>query len=138
MRIACPGCSAEYEVPDALLAAGPRLLKCARCATSFEAAAPGAGSRPASAPLPAEERASTDTGDRPPPVRGLPDRAPIDPPLPSRAGAESGPPRRLLLAAWGATILAVAAAIWAALAYRAAIMEAWPPATRLYQALGLG
>ena len=31
MRIECPSCQAVYEVPDALLAGGPRMVRCARC-----------------------------------------------------------------------------------------------------------
>ena len=50
MRIACPKCLAEYEVPDSLLATGPRLLRCARCTHQFEAALPAAAPSPPAAP----------------------------------------------------------------------------------------
>ncbi|WP_413466168.1 zinc-ribbon domain-containing protein [Planktothrix agardhii] len=53
MRIACPSCSAEYQVPDALLASGPRLLRCARCGHQFQAALPApAAPQEADAPAP--------------------------------------------------------------------------------------
>jgi predicted Zn finger-like uncharacterized protein len=53
MRIACPNCSAEYDVPESLLAIGPRLLRCARCAHQFDAALPRAEPPPAPPPAPA-------------------------------------------------------------------------------------
>lgn len=31
MRLVCPSCEATYEVPDAVLGAAPRRLKCAKC-----------------------------------------------------------------------------------------------------------
>ncbi|WP_372491113.1 zinc-ribbon domain-containing protein, partial [Falsiroseomonas oryziterrae] len=37
MRVACPACAAAYEIPDELLASGPRLLQCAACGAQFEA-----------------------------------------------------------------------------------------------------
>jgi len=42
------------------------------------------------------------------------------------------------LLAWGASLLLVAAALLALWVWRAEVMAAWPPATRLYQMLGLG
>lgn len=100
MRIACPNCSAEYDVPESLLATGPRLLRCARCAHQFEAALPGAeapatpreaaaappaapppaapapaGAPPAAAPLPAG------------PAPTAPPDPPPEPPPPSQAPA---------------------------------------------------
>ena len=55
MRIACPNCHAEYEVPDAMLAAGARQLRCARCGHGFAAALPR--SAPAVPPLPTPPQA---------------------------------------------------------------------------------
>ena len=46
MRISCPNCSAEYDVPGQALAVGPRLLRCARCGHSFKAALPPAPALP--------------------------------------------------------------------------------------------
>lgn len=50
MRIACPNCAAAYEVPDAALAAGPRLLRCARCGHRFTATGPASPAAPPPAP----------------------------------------------------------------------------------------
>jgi predicted Zn finger-like uncharacterized protein len=170
MRIACPNCAAEYEVPETLLAAGPRLLRCARCSHQFEAALPGAaaplppepapasqpasqfapepppardspGEAPAFAPLPpvfAPPEPPVVDMERPRPTRGPTRHSPIDaPPMPEEEPAE-GPSRGALLLGWVISVALLAAAAWAAVHYRAAIMEAWPPATRFFQALGLG
>ncbi len=40
MRVTCPNCAAGYEVPDRLLAAGPKALRCAKCGTTFPAELP--------------------------------------------------------------------------------------------------
>lgn len=39
---------------------------------------------------------------------------------------------------WVASVIVWGLVIWAAYAYRAEIMAAWPPSQRLYVALGLG
>ncbi len=148
MRIACPGCAAEYEVPDAALAAGPRMLRCARCATQFRAALPEAGAAaPPVSPRAAEQPAAVDrerpaeaglrAGDgpaRPPPTRGPSRHSPIDP-APEEAERRSGGAGLVL--AWVLSLALLGGAGWAAFAYRAEVMEAWPPSIRLYEALGM-
>ncbi len=42
-----------------------------------------------------------------------------------------------LIAGWAASILFLAALVWAAVAWRGDVMRAWPPSERLYSALGL-
>ncbi len=41
------------------------------------------------------------------------------------------------MAGWAASILLLAALLWAGVAWRGNIMRAWPPSERLYTALGL-
>ncbi|WP_270938845.1 hypothetical protein, partial [Falsiroseomonas oryzae] len=60
----------------------------------------------------------------PPPLRRLP------PPEPERSPAA-------LAAVWLLSLALVGAAGWAMWHYRAEITAAWPPAARLYQAIGL-
>jgi predicted Zn finger-like uncharacterized protein len=177
MRIACPGCAAEYDVPDALLAAGPRPLRCKRCGTEFRAELPPAApfappSAPAPAPAlplaappgatpPAPEPAAraaappaaADDGiltygpgepAEPPPepprplsFRGTRRHAPIDPPLPRRE--ERVPDGRgAAIAGWIGSVILLLTAAWLAYAWRSEITAFWPPAARLYAALGLG
>jgi predicted Zn finger-like uncharacterized protein len=195
MRIACPNCSAEYEVPDAMLASGPRVLKCARCGHGFQAALPAAvprqpapppprrgpepppaarrepsppppreppapgppppaSRREPSPPPPREPRAPEPPPprpaprdreppppaydpDRPPPTRGPRRHSPIDEPPPDAEEEAALSPTALALA-WLASFVALGLAAWAAVHYRAEVMEAFPAATRLYRALGLG
>jgi predicted Zn finger-like uncharacterized protein len=176
MRIACPSCAAEYEVPDALLAGGPRQLRCTRCGHAFTGALPGApptaappsepaaeagpgaqppvaippaeagpppveaapdsapGSAPDSAPdsAPAEPAPLPPLRDRPKPTRGPTQPSPIEPPPPAA-------PRPLpLAAAWIGSFAVLGAGAFAALRFQAEITAAWPPAARLFAALGLG
>jgi predicted Zn finger-like uncharacterized protein len=151
MRIACPNCAAEYEVPEAALAAGPRLLRCARCGHTFEAAAPPPP-EPAPAPAPKPEpEAEPEAPPEPPRPHGAsalrPDRAP--PPVPPAAPppAESpprerlvepppAPPRGPLMLAWALSLAVLAAIGWALWRYREAVIEAFPPAARLYALFG--
>ena len=162
MRIACPNCASTYEVPDSLLAAGPRLLRCARCAHQFAVGTPATGQddEPASPvppppvaqtlqpaaeelPLPPAARAPppppspTPPGppqfadeDRPPPTRGPDHHSPIDPIEPPHH-------RVALVLAWLLSLCAVGGAAYAAYLWREDIMRAWPPAARLFAALGL-
>lgn len=182
MRIACPNCSAEYDVPDSLLATGPRLLRCARCKTQFEAAMPGAAppapvvaapppepealpepppapppepspaaaERPPEPPAPLPGRPEPGAAtlevespplserDRPKPTRGPARHSPIEPPPPHRL-PEPEPPRAAggVVLAWLLSFALIAAAGWATYTFHAEITAAWPPAARLYQALGI-
>jgi predicted Zn finger-like uncharacterized protein len=140
MRIICPACAATYEVPDRLIGTG-RSLRCRSCGHAWrvepERGAAESPPPPSPAPLP-------DPGPLPdlPPLAtpsGLlaPRRAPqlIDPPLP-RPEALPRPTGLALRLAWVASLLAVlgiGAALWL---FRAEIVEAWPPAARLYLMLG--
>ncbi|WP_439596174.1 zinc-ribbon domain-containing protein [Falsiroseomonas sp.] len=148
MRISCPNCAAEYDVPDAALAAGPRLLRCARCEHKFTAALPEG---PAEAPP--SEAEPPEAGETPPDPAAEPAAAPeaappgaaASPPAadPARlaqdrlSDAPASPPDRFALAGWLLTVLVLAFAAYAGFAWRAEVMEAWPPAQRLYALFGL-
>jgi predicted Zn finger-like uncharacterized protein len=129
MRIECPSCDATYEVPDHLLG-GTRMLRCARCGHEWA---------PAGIAVPAAAEAA----DVPsPPVRP-PDPAPerdlwADAQL--RPDLDMDPPERgraLVVAAWVVSLVVLAGAVAAAYGYRDVVMQAWPPSTRVYAALGL-
>lgn len=174
MRIACPGCAAEYDVPDALLAAGARPLRCARCGTEFRAELPPAApfvpdpvpAEPAPPPRPEPEPVAAAPERRAPPPempergaaqatlapeaeppapeeapRPLPSRprqhVPIHPPLPRREEQEATAERGAALAGWIGSLILLLTAVWLAYAWRAEIIAAWPPAARLFAALGL-
>jgi hypothetical protein len=99
------------------------------------------------------EPAPSEPAPPPPRTRGAsilrpPERRPA-PEEPAPAEVAPEPPRERLVAPptepaggrlallWGASVLALGAALWALWRYRAALTEAWPPLGRLYALLGL-
>ena len=139
MRIVCPSCQATYEVPDAILASGPRAVRCARCATEWT---PG--------PPPEPDVAAAPEPPVPPPPPNPPQpeaAAPITAPriaeprvplhLPPEQPDKPGPALWVAIVAWALSLAVLGAAGWAAVSYRSDIMTAWPPSERVYTALGL-
>jgi predicted Zn finger-like uncharacterized protein len=128
MRIVCPMCSANYEVRDALLAPG-RAVRCTRCGEQWmpiKAARPDPTEAPREryVPPPPDEYATP-----PPPLTAMERLASRPPPLPQ--------PSPALRAAWAASLVVVVLCGWGVIALRADLMRAWPPSTRLYEAIGL-
>ncbi len=144
MRIECPCCAAAYDVPESLLP-GRKSLRCARCGTEWTAGLPGAppdeSPEPKQAP-PVEVIASPPAEESLRPVRPTRPMS-LDRPSPTAmqrlVNIAEPPPRPSLwpAAAWAASILVLALLVWAAFAWRTDIMQAWPPSTRVYAALGL-
>lgn len=142
MRLSCPSCGAEYELPETLFLAGPRKVRCVKCRHSWLAHEQGGAAPPeaeASSPAPA----AIDEAELPP-------RRPL--PLRRRAPAMAGPPapptelafdledppasNRAVTVAWVASLLILAGACWVGWQYRADVVAAWPASARLYGALG--
>lgn len=123
MRIACPDCAAEYEVPDHLLVGTPRTMKCARCGRVWT---------PAPLPEPPLERLEPLPEPEP-----EPEPPPAEPPPPAPPVAAPPPRRTGLLLAWLATIVIVIGAAAGAVTRRDEVIRAWPPAERAYRAIGL-
>jgi len=146
MRIVCPSCDAVYDVPDAMLASGPRAVRCVRCGTEWS-------------PAPAADRAPAADEAPPPPVVGdAPERlARVQPRLVSYRSRGEPPPlrvddvdarppprdedfarrRRGALVGWVLSVLLLTSLAIEAVAWRTQVMAAWPPSQRLYTALGL-
>jgi predicted Zn finger-like uncharacterized protein len=161
MRIACPNCSAEYEVPDTLLSGGPRLLRCARCSHQFHAAPGGFAAAPGAAPAPVAPLVAPPEPPVAPPPAAFPPPRPEPPPASDPPEPPAAPPpydrSALLLSdpplfrppepaprggaplvlAWLLSLAILGGAGWATWHFHAEIVEAWPPAARLYQALGM-
>ena len=158
MRIVCPECQAAYAVPDALVEPGKQ-VRCARCNAEWAPVpgAPVAGpiesvvvpalrARAAVEPPAAERRADVVTDLLPAPVvpphgslrvtsepsgrRAVPVARP-----PGRDGA--APPATAAWIGWALTIVVLVGLLWAAVAWRGAVMAGWPPSARVYGALGL-
>src|SRR5271166_412945 len=165
MRIACPNCSAEYEVPPAMIGAG-KSVRCARCRTVWYV---GGSQTPATPP----PSAATAAGAAHPAPTVAPMAIPIAVPAPvaspavvpptvaveaehpEAAEAEVAPPddtamadlmsevrgrrRRMapVLAAWVLSLAVVGGGLAAAYKYRGDVMDAWPASQRVYAALGI-
>lgn len=135
MRIACPSCSAVYDVPDSLLPGG-RSVRCARCGNEWvpvPAAPPASREQPvaagAAAPAPPPPAREVVAEPAPPPRISAMDRLAAHP-------AVLPAPRGLRLA-WAASFLLLALLGWGAYAWRDRIMDHWPPSARMYAAFGL-
>ena len=141
MRIDCPNCKAGYEVPERILADRARPLRCGQCRMVFavpEAPAPVAEAPPSIAPeaaAPAPQAPSAAIAPMPAPEETLPDPLVAGAPL---TEAANDAPSRGLRVAWAASIALLIGGGLAAIIKRDALMEAWPPAARLFGALGLG
>ncbi|MCA3360871.1 MAG: zinc-ribbon domain-containing protein [Roseomonas sp.] len=129
MLIECPNCAAAFQVPERLLIDRARPLRCGQCRAVFPMPDPRA-------PEPMTRQ------ERDPPPAAEPPVAPA--PLPAAAGPEAplaepanDASTRLLRAAWAASIALLVGGGLAAIIKRDALMEAWPPAARLFAALGL-
>ncbi len=151
MRIVCPSCAANFDVPDSLLPAG-RVVRCARCgsdwtpiAVAATALAPGLPSEeqpapPTPNPQSAEEPAAAAPDGEPGSIQ--PARRPAPPQRPTameRLASSPAKPRyspapRL---AWVASLALLAALVWSGYHWRTQIMDHWPPSARLYAAFGL-
>lgn len=165
MRITCPDCSASYDVPEALLAAG-RPVRCARC--SGEWVPQGPVDEPV---LPVADAPPDATADHSGPGNLLPEPAwPAQPtgeatgtlPSPAMSTGVEGQARLVAMSppawrtpdpvspprpppvgqgparlGWALTALVLVALLWGGYAGRGGVMQAWPPSIRLYAALGL-
>jgi predicted Zn finger-like uncharacterized protein len=130
MRVVCPACNAEYEVPNRLIGAGRR-LRCTRCNHDWLLHPPAPAEAPQPIRLPAPQPVPLSA---PQPVSGLhrPPQVPY-PPL-SRADAPRGGLRWL---AWLGSLLVIGLLLAGLWTYRAELTAAWPPMARLYDWFGL-
>ena len=159
MILVCPSCETRYKVDDSSLGDEGRQVKCARCGHVWHAGpepqlpplpeppqAPEPEAPPEPPEAPSEQPAEQD--ERPPPIPDpRDDLRPPAPPLgdlaagisiaqepPSKAppaGARRGP------AGWALLGLAVVGVGLAGYAARDQLIAAWPPAAKLYDALGV-
>jgi predicted Zn finger-like uncharacterized protein len=138
MLIACPSCRAGFEVPERMLRDRARPLRCGQCRTVFPVPE-----------LPAPEPLAFRAPEPPPPPPVLEEPRPAPKPAldetwpepvaapETSAEVPQGASLRGLRAAWAASIALLLGAGLAAIIKRDAVMEAWPPAARLFAALGL-
>jgi predicted Zn finger-like uncharacterized protein len=89
MRVACPSCSAAYEVPDQMLGPTQRLLRCARCGTEWPVAATIA--KPPARPAPESEPESDAQSEPGPGADQRPGPEPKSGPEPEPPAAPAAP-----------------------------------------------
>jgi predicted Zn finger-like uncharacterized protein len=145
MRIACPSCTAAYDVPDSLVPGG-RVVRCARCGGDWMPVdAPPAPSQEPDVEPPPREAASPPPLEEPAIAVPRPVRVPEGaPPTPGpsameRLAAHPALPqsRFRLRMAWAASLLLLILAGWGAYTWRSQIVEVWPPSARMYAAFGM-
>ena len=111
MRIVCPNCGAQYEVPDDVIPADGRDVECSSCGTTWyqhtpdpagraAALADRRSGRPDPAPKPGDRRrtgarAEADPEDAPDPVDDTGDETDAGPALPATADRPRATPREL-------------------------------------------
>jgi predicted Zn finger-like uncharacterized protein len=142
MRIVCPSCSAEYDVPESLVTAG-RVVRCARCGGEW---------MPVEAHAVEPEPVPPSMDDAPPvssePVLPAATEAPATehlavadapPSAMDRLASHSIQPssRLRLRLAWLTSLAVLAFLGWSAYAWRAEIVAAWPPSDRMYAVFGV-
>ena len=141
MRIVCPSCEAEYDVPDTMLGRA-RTVRCAKCAREWApfAAPPPAPPMESFAEMMAAEPEPEARAPAAPPAAGtLADQAPpiVVPKRMREPKVPGGPPGVGLVIGWLITGAIVLAGMGALVLKRPEVVAFWPPARRLYILLGL-
>lgn len=142
MQVLCPSCETEYEIPELQR---PRKLRCARCASEWRVAPE---SETEAAPALADIEAEFPPEPEPEPeMPASPEiAAALDPPLPEQrlGSAAAGHARArfstrrgdlLIGLLWLASLLLIAAGLWALWHWRGPVAHRWPPSLRLYRLL---
>ena len=127
MRIACPSCAAEYEVPASRMTPR-RMVRCERCGNEWVAVQEVEASPGATEPVDvgADQVApEANVASPPPPAANVAAMNRLAPSRPSRE-RDVG-----LLAAWIASIVLLVAAATAVLVWRSDVVRAWPASARL-------
>jgi predicted Zn finger-like uncharacterized protein len=150
MILTCPACDTRYSVdPNSLLPNG-RAVRCTKCGNTWTERPPGDMPRmvetPYQAPASMSSGGSGDDEDdiEVPSLEEMtvePER-PLFRPRGARTTTKKAPvkPQRSwgALIAWGSFAAVLIAVVASAVLLRTMIMDLWPPATQLYQLVGLG
>jgi predicted Zn finger-like uncharacterized protein len=122
MRIACPNCAAEYEVPAPRLTPG-KLVRCARCGGKW-VAVPEAEEPPDADDTPAQHESHHHE-----------DAEAFSPPMTAMDRLAASTPQRArptgLTAAWIISFIVIIAAVAAVIVWREPLRHAWPPIGRI-------
>jgi predicted Zn finger-like uncharacterized protein len=125
MRIACPTCAAEYEVPASRLAPR-RVVRCARCGGEWAATEEAEELPPdffrTNTQAELAQEIGRETPEPLPPVTAM-DRLAAPRPRPSWPIG--------LIAAWVMTLVILIAAVAATITWKESVVRAWPPSNRI-------
>ena len=153
MRVTCPSCAAVYDIPEPMLGARARTLRCGRCMAEWTLPVPD--QEEAESAVPPAELPEIEAEPVPPADERLEPRLTLEPlpePVPAlaipegerpfvRVAERAAPPQEPRNGAawlgWIASLVLLALLAWGGYAYRDAVMHAWPPSERLYTLLGL-
>jgi predicted Zn finger-like uncharacterized protein len=149
MRLSCPGCQTEYEVPDAALAGRAKMLRCAVCGIQWQAAAPALSPaaptiEPAAPVAPPAQAASFAPAKRryeiPPPAETAPEISEGDSLAaimyaPRNEKTRARQMRKRGANPWLVSILLLLLIAGLAWLERGYIMAFWPPSARLFNAI---
>lgn len=128
MRIACPSCAAEYEVPTSRMTPR-RMVRCERCGNEWVAVQEIEASPAVNEPdeVGPPEHADPEEDVASPPTARI-NVAPMDRLTPSRPSSRRDV---RLLAAWIASVVLLAGAATAVVICRSDVVRAWPAGARL-------
>ena len=125
MRIACPSCAAEYDVPESRVKPG-KMVRCARCGGEWMAADDLADDVAEPDPGPTLAEAYPEPSAEPvvsAPAMTAMDRLPASRSVPP---SQSG-----LIGAWVLTAVVLTGAATGVIVWREAIVRIWPPSSRI-------
>ncbi|MBM3507446.1 MAG: DUF3426 domain-containing protein [Alphaproteobacteria bacterium] len=143
MILTCPACDTRYSVdPNSLLPNG-RAVRCTKCGNTWTERPPGDMPRMMEMPYQASAEEPHADDIEVPSIEEMTVEAerPLFRPRGARGPKKPAPkPQRSwgALIAWGSFAAVVIAVVASAVLLRGMIMELWPPATQLYQLVGLG
>ena len=144
MQVLCPSCETAYEIPELQR---PRKLRCARCASEWRVAPESETASEAPPALAGDEAGFAPEPDPDPEVSAPQEIATaLDPPLPeqrlgtaaagrARAGLSTRRGDLLIGLLWLASLVLIAAGLWALWHWRGPVAHRWPPSLRLYRLL---
>lgn len=133
MQLVCPNCNARYLAPDDAIGPNGRRVRCAKCAHVWRA-------EPASAPPPPPETPEAEAPPPPPPPpEPTPDPSVRVEPLPRNRlpAPQDAATKGRSRGGWIFLLLFILALLAALYIGRDTVMRVWPPATKLYEAVGI-
>lgn len=137
MIITCPSCDSRFEVPTAALGTEGRQVRCSSCQNAWhqmpvDAAAPSAPDEVAFEDAAPEPKPEPEKAKTPEPALVAPEPKKEREKKPRRAAS-----RLSRAAVWFAFVFLVGAILAGAYQFRQVVVDEWPAATSVYEAVGI-